>query len=368
MLADHGRAMTMLAADGVHPVNESRGYILRRIIRRAVAARLADRAREPVPRPPAGSRRRAARRRSIPRSSSTATMCAALLEAEEERFRATLADGLGAARRGHRAHARRAGATTIAGGGRVPAARHLRLPGRADRRARRRGRAWPSTRPGSPSSWRSSAGAPARRPDAAAAADPERLATFAREAGFAQRVRRLPSARTSRRPPDAVEDLGEGRLLVKLRASPFYAEGGGQVSDHGTIESDGGRAAVERGASRFDGDQALIVRARARHAAAPARRCGPASSRAPRAPTVANHTGHAPAAPRAAQAVLGDHVRQRGSSVRPDKLRFDFSHPSAADGGGAAGGRGPGQPGRRSRTAPSASSRRRRTRRASSAP
>ena len=110
---------------------------------------------------------------------------------------------------------------------------------------------------------------------------------------------------------------------MKLRSSPFYAEGGGQVSDHGSIEADGGRAAVEE-VFRFDGDQALLVtleRGRIERGA-PVRA---AVSPALRRPTMANHTAthllH-----RALQEVLGDHVRQRGSAVRPDKLRFDFSH------------------------------------------
>ena len=88
-------------------------------------------------------------------------------------------------------------------------------------------------------------------------ADLERAATFAREAGFTSEFvgyEQLDVETTA----DAVEELGDGRLLVKLRASPFYAEGGGQVSDHGSIESDGGRAAVEQ-VLRFDGDQALVA-------------------------------------------------------------------------------------------------------------
>ena len=110
---------------------------------------------------------------------------------------------------------------------------------------------------------------------------------------------------------------------MKLARSPFYPEGGGQVSDHGTLEADTGRGAVVD-AFRFDGDQALLVELEHGEIAAGSR-VRAIVSEGRRRPTMANHTGthllH-----RALREELGDHVAQRGSAVRPDKLRFDFSH------------------------------------------
>ena len=62
VLADHGRGMTMLATDGVIPSNEQRGYVLRRVIRRAVSQGQRIGLRDAVPRAAARRRRRAARR------------------------------------------------------------------------------------------------------------------------------------------------------------------------------------------------------------------------------------------------------------------------------------------------------------------
>ncbi len=115
----------------------------------------------------------------------------------------------------------------------------------------------------------------------------------------------------------------DGRALVKLEESPFYAEGGGQVADSGLLRWEGGEARV-LDVYRVGEDQALevepnggsiesgvaveaLVDHEARHA------------------TMRNHTAthllHA-----ALRERLGDHVRQAGSAVRPDKLRFDFTH------------------------------------------
>ncbi|HEY5977505.1 MAG TPA: alanine--tRNA ligase [Solirubrobacterales bacterium] len=120
----------------------------------------------------------------------------------------------------------------------------------------------------------------------------------------------------------SVEQL-DGSFLAKLDESPFYAEGGGQVADSGVLRAGGAEIAVED-VFRLGEDQALllesdpavegqveaVVDSEARHA------------------TMRNHTAthllHA-----ALRARLGDHVRQAGSAVRPDKLRFDFTHGQA---------------------------------------
>ena len=122
----------------------------------------------------------------------------------------------------------------------------------------------------------------------------------------------------------ALEQLEEGLFLAKLRESPFYPEGGGQVTDQGWIEKDGARAELVS-AYRFGDDQVLLFEGEGFAAGDRVRAVVPWKARFP---TTANHTAthllH-----RALQEVLGDHVRQAGSAVRPDKLRFDFTHAQA---------------------------------------
>src|SRR5207244_12785079 len=115
----------------------------------------------------------------------------------------------------------------------------------------------------------------------------------------------------------------DGRFDAKLYESPFYAEGGGQVSDVGWIEHEqtGARADLVR-ATRVGDDQVLTFRGEGFAVGARLRAVVPWSHRFP---TMANHTAthllH-----QALRDVLGDHVKQAGSAVRPDKLRFDFTH------------------------------------------
>ncbi|HET7307639.1 MAG TPA: alanine--tRNA ligase [Gammaproteobacteria bacterium] len=126
---------------------------------------------------------------------------------------------------------------------------------------------------------------------------------------------------------EAVETLQAGEKgVVVLGATPFYAESGGQVGDHGQLFADDaafrvddtqkhGHAhahigIVERGAFSVGQSVHAEVNATLRQA------------------TVLNHSAthllHA-----ALREELGEHVVQKGSLVAPDRLRFDFSHPQA---------------------------------------
>jgi alanyl-tRNA synthetase len=125
----------------------------------------------------------------------------------------------------------------------------------------------------------------------------------------------------------ALEEIEDGLFLAKLRESPFYPSGGGQVADQGTVERDDGSGVRTElvDVYRFDDDQALLLRGSGLAAGDRVRAVVPWVVRFP---TMANHTGthllH-----QALRDVLGEHVRQAGSAVRPDKLRFDFTHEHA---------------------------------------
>ena len=103
--------------------------------------------------------------------------------------------------------------------------------------------------------------------------------------------------------------------FVKLAESPFYAEGGGQVSDTGRLDG------VEvTGVVRVGDDQVLLVDGAVEVGARVTARVGD-ERRATECNHTATHLLHA-----ALREALGQHVRQAGSYVGPDKLRFDFTH------------------------------------------
>jgi alanyl-tRNA synthetase len=124
----------------------------------------------------------------------------------------------------------------------------------------------------------------------------------------------------------AHEDLGDGRFQAKLEQSPFYPGGGGQVPDTGYIENEetGARAELVAATALGD-DQVLTFEGEGFAKGTRVRAVVPWPVRFP---TMANHTAthllHT-----ALQEVLGEHARQAGSAVQPDKLRFDFTHPQA---------------------------------------
>jgi alanyl-tRNA synthetase len=115
-----------------------------------------------------------------------------------------------------------------------------------------------------------------------------------------------------------------GRVLAKLVESPFYATGGGQVHDGGVVEcEDGGCAARVLDVVRVGDDQALVlepIKGELHEGERVIARVDPARRLTERNHT-ATHLLHA-----ALRERLGTHVRQAGSYVGPDKLRFDFTH------------------------------------------
>ncbi len=122
------------------------------------------------------------------------------------------------------------------------------------------------------------------------------------------------------------DERSEPEMIVEmfLDRTPFYAESGGQVGDRGTITTDTGRAEVL--------DTTFALPNLRRHTArlvsgtiTPGQVATAAIDVARRDATRRNHTAthllH-----HALREVLGDHVKQAGSLVAPDRLRFDFSH------------------------------------------
>ncbi|HEX5140437.1 MAG TPA: alanine--tRNA ligase, partial [Dehalococcoidia bacterium] len=118
---------------------------------------------------------------------------------------------------------------------------------------------------------------------------------------------------------------GGHRVEVTLDHTPFYAEGGGQVGDRGEIVWPGGRFVVEDTQNVGEGG----VVAHLGHLESGTLTVGdPVEARVDesrRGDTMRNHTAthilHG-----ALRKVIGTHVRQAGSLVTPDRLRFDFTH------------------------------------------
>jgi alanyl-tRNA synthetase len=321
VLAEHARAATMLVNDGVFPSNEGRGYVLRRILRRAVRHAFLLGA-EHVVLPSLVDTAVAIMGDAYPDVRKNRDFITGVITKEEERFRQTLRHGLGILEDELPA----AGATL---GGATAFKLHdtfgfpLELTQEiADERsvsvdvegfdaamAEQRRRAKEARR--------------------AEGVDVERVDTY-REIveQFGPTVfTGYGDTETAGARVLAVVPAPDGTVEVFLDQTPFYAESGGQVGDTGTITTATGRAEVV--------DTTYALPGLRRHAAWLVEGDVAAGQEAlatvdpdRRAAIRRNHTG-THVLHWALRQVLGDHVKQAGSLVAPDRLRFDFSHYAA---------------------------------------
>ena len=313
ILSDHTRAMTFLLADGVVPSNEDRGFILRRVMRRAIQQghhigiepgflpRYVDVVIELM-----GT--------GYPELISERDTILKWTVAEEEGFGRTLEAGMKILEDHIRTGSLDAAAAfqlhdtygfPFALTQEIAADRGLELDAAGftglmdEQRARSAGGAGGSGRVGGASDVvRELSTAPTEFTGY------EHLEEHTTVAGIVER---------------------DGTTYVKLAASPFYAEGGGQVSDSGVIQCEDGDCTAEvAGVLRAGDDQAVLVEVK-EGALKEGERVVARVDRTARHATQCNHTAthllHA-----ALRKHLGTHVRQAGSAVRPDKLRFDFTH------------------------------------------
>ena len=319
-IAEHGRAMTMLVSDGVLPSNEGRGYVLRRIIRRAILAA-----------------RRSGSEASLVSSLVDATiqkmggaypvlvkdrdLIVEILEREEAGFARTLRTGL-----------------TLLEGARdeVVASGAKVFPGEVAFKLH------------------DTHGFPIELTEeivAESGLDVERAAFDA--AMKVQRERARATAKTLNLADDAqyrdlieahgttefvgrdftrysvetqvvaVLEGADGTSELFLDSTPFYAESGGQVGDTGVVVTETGRFEVLDTQNVAGG--LFAHRGRLSGEVLPGQSAVATIDANRREATRRNHTAthllHA-----GLRAVLGDHVRQQGSYVGPERLRFDFSH------------------------------------------
>ena len=321
VIADHIRACSFLIVDGVLPSNEGRGYVLRRIIRRALRHGWMLGVREPFFHKLVATLDEAMGE-AYPELPAKRELVERALKAEEERFAETLDSGM----RIFDDIARRSGDT-------IPGQDAFRLYDTygfpvdltADI-ARERGlgvdmagfeAAMQQQRETARAAGKFASGT-ALPAELIAQLEPTEFLYDAMVAGGVQVVALLKDGR----PVDAI-DAGDD-AIVFLDRTPFYAESGGQVGDTGELDEQGVRFEVsdtQKFAGQFHGHVGRLEVGTLRRGD----RVAAAADGARRAATILNHSAthllHA-----ALRQLLGTHVMQKGSLVAPDRLRFDFSH------------------------------------------
>jgi alanyl-tRNA synthetase len=332
VIADHARAVAFLLADGVFPSNEGRGYVLRRILRRAVRHAWLLGRREPtlvhVVETVIDSMRDL-----YPELQQRRSHLLATTRAEEERFLATIDGGM--ARFEELAPI---GSTqgSLAVRGSIAGEDVFRLYDTygfpvdlTELMARERGylvdiagfEAALSAQRKQSQDDRKARGLTVVADDFADPAAWERAGENALDGAFVGYATTEVLTEVT-----AVRTLDDGRVAVMLRESPFYAESGGQVSDHGEIVGNGWRVDVTD-VKKADGRIAAIGTVTGTIAFGAVSAVVPSGRRKD---TERNHTAthllHA-----VLRSQLGEHVHQAGSLVSPDRLRFDFTHHGPID-------------------------------------
>jgi alanyl-tRNA synthetase len=319
ILGDHARSMSFLISDGVFPSNEDRGYVLRRLIRRAVRQAYMLGVERPVA-AELVSATVEVMGEAYPDLVRNTDFVAQVADKEEARFRSTLRSGLTMLE-----------AELASGTGTVSGEVAFRLHDThgfpieltreiaAERNATVDDAGFESAMARQREQSRQSG----KTQDGGAGSD--RLQDYR---GVLDRYGPTKfvgyTDLTSTSQVLEVFDAGDGQVEIFLDITPFYSEGGGQVGDTGVIETDTGRALVV--------DTTAAIPGLTRHLASiedgtiHAGQAASASIDAERRASIRrNHTGthllHW-----ALRAVLGDHVKQHGSLVAPDRLRFDFTH------------------------------------------
>ncbi len=320
ILADHARAMAMVVGDGVMPSNEGRGYVLRRVIRRAARRAFQLGVHETVT------------PRLVAAVADVFADAYPTLVGELDRIQETVEREEGAFRRALDAGLVMLEDALRTGTGRVPGDVAFRL--------------------------HDTHGFPIELTMEIAAESGvevdvegfEREMTAQRELARADARRRRQAVGEEAVYRDLLSQSGPTRFTgyqhyeeptsvvavlagtdpgtaeIVLDRTPFYAESGGQVGDTGVITTETGRARVIDTQIVLPG--LIVHRATVEGELLPGQDALAVIDAGRRESTRRHHTGthllHS-----ALRQVLGDHVRQQGSFVGPDRLRFDFSHPKA---------------------------------------
>jgi alanyl-tRNA synthetase len=327
IIADHLRASAFLVADGVLPSNEGRGYVLRRIMRRAMRHAQLLGARDPLMwrLVPALMREMG---RAFPELTRAEALISETLRLEETRFRTTLARGLsilddetrdlpaGASLSGETAFrlydtfgfpldltqdALRARSIGVDTDGFKAAMERQRAEAR---------KAW--------------SGSGEAATETVWFGVKERVGATEFLGYDAEQAEGIIGSIVRSGAEVANLSAGETGLII-LNQTPFYAESGGQVGDEGSISAAGVRVRVTDTQKKL-GDLFVhvveVVEGELRVGMPVQLEVDHERRRAIRANHSATHLLH-----EALRQVLGDHVAQKGSMVAGDRLRFDFAHP-----------------------------------------